>query len=229
MHVLIVEDDRDISDTLQMGLEETGFRVDVAHDGLDGEVKARTSEYDLLVVDWMLPGQDGPRLIRRLREAERDVPVLMLTARAENADQIEALATGADDYLSKPFSFEVLVARLHALARRAHAAGRDEGCLELGPLRVDLRARRSWVGDEPLDLREKEFRLLSLFAERADQVVTRTTLAEQVWDDLFVSDDVLNTTVGSLRRTLHRATQRAGLEAPRIETLRRVGYRLATA
>lgn len=229
MHILVVEDHRDVADTLRMGLEEYGFRVDLAPDGLDGEVKARTNTYRLLVVDWMLPGQNGIQLIRRLRNGGITTPILMITARAEKQDQIEALDAGADDYLTKPFSFEVLLARLRALSRRGQQAPAPaEAALRLhvGALHLDLRERTALVGTTALDLREKEYQLLTLMAEHANRVLTRTVLADRVWGSMFVTDDVLNTTIGSLRRKLHRATNHLDDASIKIETLRSVGYRL---
>lgn len=226
MHVLIVEDHADVAATLQMGLEECGYSTEIAEDGIKGELKVRTGAFDLLVVDWMLPGQDGPSLIQRLRQDGIDTPALMLTARVENVDQVEALNVGADDYLSKPFSFDVLVARLKALARRAAGRGPDDGAtVVVGDVRLDLRQRIACVGDVEVDLREKEFKLLVLLAEHPNQVLTRTTIAEQVWHNVYATDDVLNTTVASLRRKLREAFE-DGADGVNIETLRGVGYRL---
>jgi two-component system copper resistance phosphate regulon response regulator CusR len=230
MTILVVEDHRDVADALRVGLEESGYRVDVAHDGLDGEVRARTCAYDLFVIDWMLPGQDGATLIRRLRAAGVEAPALMLTARAEKEDQIEALDNGADDYLSKPFSFEVLLARLRALSRRTAAAvGPRTAYLELGALRLHLQRHTAAFDDTPLELRVKEYAILELFAQHPGAVLTRSVIAERVWGNLFVTDDVLNTTLGSLRRKLRDAARPGGPPAVEIQTLRGVGYRLTTA
>ena len=229
MYLLVVEDRPDVAYTLKLGLEAYGYHVDVAHDGIEGEVKATTNAYDLLVVDWMLPGQDGPHLIQRLRTAGIDVPALMLTARSEKQDLIDALDMGADDYLAKPFSFEVLQARLRALARRARADATSRTAdlsLTSGPLHLDLSQRTAVVGTTEVALREKEFQLLVVLAENANRVITRTLLVERVWDSLYVSDDVLNTTMASLRRKLQQAARGAGPPALTIETLRSVGYRL---
>ena len=212
-----------------MGLEESGYRVDLAQDGMEGEALVRTHDYDVLIADWMLPGQDGPTLVQRIRERGIGVPVLMLTARAEKQDQIDALDAGADDYLAKPFSFEVLLARLRALLRRTGASAGTadaDATLEAGPLRIDLLGRRVWLGEQPVTLRAKEHDLLTCLAQHPNRVLTRTVLAERVWDSLFTSDDVLNTTLASLRRKLRTASDRTGTPAPTIETIRGVGYRL---
>jgi DNA-binding response OmpR family regulator len=229
MHVLVVEDHQDVADVLQMGLEEYGYRVDLARDGKEGEGLLRANDYDVLISDWMLPGQDGPTLVQRIREHGIDLPVLMLTARAEKQDQIDALDAGADDYLAKPFSFEVLLARLRALLRRAGtpgAAADSTTTLNAGPLQIDLLNRRVWLGDYTVELRTKEYDLLTCFAEHPNRVLTRTVIVERVWDSLFTSDDVLNTTLASLRRKLRTASEQSGVDAPAIETLRGVGYRL---
>ena len=228
MHLLIIEDNRDVADTLQMGLTESGYRVDLAYDGHEGEALALTNDYDLLVVDWMLPGQDGLALVRRIRQAGLHVPALVLTARAEKRDQIEALDAGADDYLSKPFSFEVLLARLRALRRRAELETEPatSSVLEAGALHIDVRERSAHVDGCTVNLRTKEHALLTALARESGRLLTRTYLAEHVWGDLFVSDDVLNTTMASLRRKLHAAGADSH-RSPRIETVRGVGYRLA--
>lgn len=213
-----------------MGLEEYGYRVDLARDGKEGESLSRANDYDLLIADWMLPGQDGPTLVRHLREQGIGVPVLMLTARAEKQDQIDALDAGADDYLAKPFSFEVLLARLRALLRRSGSAGdaspASSPALKAGALRVDLLERRAWLGDRAVELRAKEYDLLTCFAEHPNRVLTRTIIAERVWGSLFTSDDVLNTTLASLRRKLRASSGRSDEALLEIETLRGVGYRL---
>lgn len=230
MQLLVVEDNRDVAENLKFGLEAFGYGVQVAYDGIDGEAEACAGEFDAIVVDWMMPGQDGPQMIERLREKGIETPILMLTARAENRDQVEALDVGADDYLAKPFSFEVLGARVRALLRRStqtEQQAADAMTLEAGPLRLNVRERTASAANEVLPLREKEFRLLALFVENANRVLTRTVIAERVWDDTFATDDVLNTTVSSLRRVLK---QSLGADSGvQIETLRGVGYRFAVA
>ncbi|MFW5973326.1 MAG: response regulator transcription factor [Bacteroidota bacterium] len=228
MNVLVVEDNRDLADTLRIGLEEVGYRVTVSHNGIEGEVLAQNGSFDLLLVDWMLPGRDGPSLVCDLREAGVKTPILMLTARAEHADQVEGLDAGADDYLTKPFSFDVLVARLRALARRG-AFGNDrraELIVEAGRLRMDIRNRTAHIAGRELVLREKEFKLLVLLAENAGRAVTRTTIAERVWANVFITDDVLNTTIASLRKAVRQTGLSAEEGGVEIETMRGVGYRL---
>lgn len=227
MRILLIEDNLDVADNLQIGLELDDHTVDVVHDGLEGERQAKAARYDLLIVDWMLPGQDGPDLIRHLRDAGDVTPVLMLTARAEHADEISALEAGADDYLSKPFSFDVLQARLKALQRRSEQGAGEAGSSvdEAGPVQIDVRRRAASVHSVSLDLRAKEFELLSTFVAEPEAVLTRTELAERVWGSLYITDDVINTTISSLRRKLRRAQRETPEEAEAtIKTVRGVGY-----
>ncbi len=221
MWLLLVEDDRDLADSLQTGLEEEGYRVDVSFDGLDAEARALANDYDALVVDWMLPGQDGRALVRRLREAGSAVAVLMLTAMADVDYRIRGLDAGADDYLTKPFVFAELYARLRALQRRRQQAAPP--VVEVGALRIEPGRHRAEVGGKALGLRAKEYALLAVLAARHGGVVTRTVLAEQVWGSTAgVSDDVINMTVSSLRHKLNEVG--SPIE---IRTLRGVGYTLA--
>ena len=228
MRVLYVEDELRLARTVQAGLEEEGFAVDVAPDGLAGEALARAGGYDVVVVDWRLPGQDGPALVRRLRADGVAVPVLMLTALADVESRVAGLDAGADDYLGKPFAFAELVARLRALDRRARAAGAP-AVHRAGPVLVDGVRRLAAVGGRALDLRPKEFGLLAALAERPGVVVSRADLAERVWADAFVSDNAVDVTVSGLRARLASAASAAGLaaDAVEIETVRGVGYRLA--
>lgn len=220
MRLLLVEDEARLARALRAGLEEEGYAVDVAADGLAGEAAARTAAYDALLVDRRLPGQDGLALVARLRADGVATPVLMLTALSDVAHRVEGLDAGADDYLSKPFAFDELLARLRALLRRAPALSATP-LLRAGPVTLDLRRRMALVGGQPLELRPKELALLELFAREAGRLVTRTELAEHVWDDAFVSDNTIDVTLSGLRARL-------GSAAPtvEIETVRGLGYRL---
>ena len=224
MHILVVEDEPDLRDVLREGLEESGYEVDVAADGEAGEAMARRAAYDLLIVDWILPKQDGPALVRRLRAADVDTPVLMLSARARLEDRVDGLDAGADDYLTKPFAFAELLARIRALARRPPRA--PERFLDAGELVLDLYRRAAFLHDEPLDLQPREFALLEQLVRHQGTVVPRATLAEQVWDAAETSEDALNMAVSRLRRQLAAARPGASGEAVRIETVRGTGYRL---
>jgi DNA-binding response OmpR family regulator len=221
MRLLVIEDNQDLADTIRMGLSELGYEVELASDGPSGERKAREQTFDALVVDWMLPRKSGPDVIAALREDGILTPVLMLTSRAENADLVAALEVGADDYLSKPFAFAVLSARLGALIRRGNSAQNEPSFVRIGALTLDPEQRRAYQTDVDLCVRDKEFGVLLTLGRSAGRFVERTTLADRVWHDAFVSDDVINTTVASLRRKL-----RHGACDVQIETARGVGYRL---
>jgi DNA-binding response OmpR family regulator len=226
MHLLLVEDKEPLVRGLEIGLEEAGYTVDVAYDGVEGEARALSTTYDVLIVDWMMPRQDGLTMIRRVREAGVYCPILMLTALTDVEDRVKGLDAGADDYLTKPFSFDELFARLRALQRRDHRQQRPSMRLDAGPLVVDRRARKAFWTQDELSLRPKEYDLLELFLRRANEAITRTVIAESVWGSTFVTDDTINTTVSGLRKKLQEIDcETAGIS---LQTLRGIGYRLAT-
>lgn len=228
MWILVVEDDHDLADVLQTGLEEAGHVIDVATDGLEGETEALTNDYDLLVVDWMLPGLDGRTLIKRLREAGSTCPILMLTAFSDLDHKIQGLDVGADDYLTKPFSFEELYARIRALSRRAERVGQGSGDITVGPLRMDPMRHVAELQGQVLDLRAKEYALLELLARRTNAVVSRTVIAERIWGSVVgTSDDVINMTVSTLRQKFQSAARHTNGPPLAIKTIRGVGYTLA--
>lgn len=221
--LLLVEDERSLAEPMSRGLEEEGYAVDVSSDGRDGLTRALTEEYDLLIVDWRLPEIDGRTLIERLRAASRHMPVLMLTALRDVDHRVAGLDAGADDYLTKPFAFEELLARLRALQRRGRPDGHSglEGRIEAGPVQLDLARRAAWIGSDELELRAKEYGLLELLARRVGEVVTRTVIAERVWGSAFdVTDNAIDVTVSNLRSRLNQGAD------VRVETVRGVGYRL---
>jgi len=226
MHLLLVEDEESLVRGLEIGLEEAGYTVDVAYDGIEGETRALSATYDLLVVDWMMPRQDGVTMIKRVREAGVQCPILMLTALTNVEDRVKGLDAGADDYLTKPFSFDELFARLRALRRRDQRQQRPSMRLEAGPLVVDRRARKAFWKEDALNLRPKEYDLLELLLRRANEALTRTVIAETVWGSTFVTDDTINTTISGLRRKLNDADLSAVGIA--LQTLRGIGYRLTT-
>jgi two-component system, OmpR family, response regulator len=220
VRVLVVEDEVKMAGLLKRGLEEDGYAVDVAGTGTDALWQAREFDYDAIVLDAMLPELDGFEVCRRLREHQRWMPVLMLTARDAVDDRIRGLDAGADDYLVKPFSFGELAARVRALIRRG---GSDRPTvLEVGDLRLDPASHRAWRGEDELELSAKEFALLELFLRHPDEVLSRTTILEHVWD--FAYDGVSNIIdqyVSYLRRKVDRPYGRE-----QIETVRGAGYRL---
>ena len=203
MRLLVIEDELKLADYLHKGLSENGYVVDVARDGIEGRHLATQGEYDLLLLDLMLPGIDGFGVLKAVR-AQGNTPVLMLTARDKVEDRVRGLQEGADDYLVKPFAFSELLARVGALLRRgAGGAAHSATQLRLADLEVDLVSRKVHRADKRLDLTAKEFSLLSLLLRRGGQILSRTTLAEQVWDMNFDSDtNVVEVAVRRLRAKL---------------------------
>ncbi len=218
MRILVVEDDRKVARFLEKGLREEGYAVDVAHDGVDGLANARVYDYDLLLLDVMLPRKSGVEIVRELRAAEKAVPVLMLTARDAREDIVLGLDAGADDYLTKPFGFDELLARIRALLRRGAALRPDR--LLYDDVELDRLAHTAARGGRRLDLTPKEFQLLELLMLGAERVVRRTELLEKVWDLHFdPMSNVVDVHVGHLRRKLDDAGER-----PLLHTVRGVGY-----
>jgi DNA-binding response OmpR family regulator len=220
MKLLLVEDDKKIATAVKRGLEAEGFSVEVAFDGDDGLWMASEGAYDLIVLDIMLPGRNGYRICAALREARDWTPILMLTAKDGELDEAEALDTGADDYLSKPFSFPVLVARVRALLRRT--TGRNPAPVSVGDLRIDPGERRVWRGDAEVTCTAREFDVLEFLVRRAGQVLGKDEILAGVWDLDFDGDpNIVEVYVRRLRRKLDEPFDRRS-----IETVRGAGYRL---
>jgi DNA-binding response OmpR family regulator len=218
--ILLVDDDQDLTASLRRGLEAEGFTVDVADNGDDGLWMATEDGYDLIVLDLMLPGRNGFRVCGELRARDVWTPILMLTAKDGDLDQAEGLDTGADDYLTKPFSFTVLVARLRALGRRA--AARSHTPAEVGDLRIDPATRRAWRGSTEVSLTNRQFQVLEFFVRRAGQVLSKAEILAGVWEHEFEGDpNIVEVYVRRLRRTIDEPF---GLHT--IETVRGAGYRL---
>jgi DNA-binding response OmpR family regulator len=215
---LIVEDDLKMCELLRRGLDEEGYSCVVARDGLTGLSYASSDSFDLILLDVMLPKLNGVSLLRRFRAQGGQTPILMLTARDAVRDQIEGLDAGADDYLTKPFLFDVLLARVRALTRRATPAHSAE--IVAGPYRLNMLSREVFVRDEPVNLSKTEFELLAALVRQAGRVVGRQVLIESVWGhDRDVESNTLDTFVRLLRAKLHGRNERAF-----IETVRGVGY-----
>ncbi|HXF96943.1 MAG TPA: response regulator transcription factor [Gemmatimonadales bacterium] len=220
MKLLVVEDDRKVASFIEQGLREEGYAVDVAKDGEEATMLAHVYEYDLILLDVMLPRKTGLQLAAELRREGRKTPILMLTARDTTEDVIRGLDSGADDYLTKPFKFDELLARVRALVRRG-GASRTE-LLSYGPLELDRLKHKVRANGKSLNLTPKEFHLLQHFLLHPEEVVRRTELLEKVWDMHFDPEsNVVDVHVGNLRRKLREAT---GLEL--IHTVRGVGFRL---
>ena len=221
MRVLVVEDEERLAAGLRAGLEADGFAVDVAHDGTTGLWRAREEPYDAIVLDIMLPGLNGYRVCRTLRDEGVWVPILMLTAKDGEWDEVEALDTGADDYLTKPFSHAVLVARLRALLRRG--ARERPAVLVASDLRMDPATRRVWRGEVEVELTARELALVEFLLRRQGEVVSKRDILDHVWDVDFEGDpNIVEVYVRHLRNKLDRPYGRAA-----IQTLRGAGYRLA--
>jgi two-component system, OmpR family, response regulator len=220
MRILVVEDAVKMATLLRRGLVEEGHAVDVARTGDDAVWMAEAAEYDAVVLDVMLPGVDGVEVCRRIRERGVWVPVLMLTARDGVRDRVAGLDAGADDYLTKPFSFSELLARLRALVRRG--APERPAVVEVGDLRLDPARRQVWRGESEIRLSAKEFALLETFMRRPGQVLSRYQLLEHAWDYAYDNrSNVVDVYVRYLREKIDRPFGRASLE-----TVRGAGYRL---
>ena len=221
MRVLIVEDDADLRSALSSQLRAAGFAVDESADGREGLYFGEEYPLDLAIIDLGLPQISGLDLIRRLRSSGRVFPILVLTARADWKDKVEGLEAGADDYLTKPFHQQELVARINALLRRSGGHARPE--IQLGPLQIDLTAQRVHLDGAEVDLTSYEFKVLHYLVMHPDAVVTKTELAEHIYEDDAERDsNVIEVFIGRLRRKLDPAG-----ELNPIETLRGRGYRLA--
>jgi DNA-binding response OmpR family regulator len=222
MRVLVVEDERRLAAAVRRGLQAEGFVVDLAHDGTDGLHQAREGGYDALVLDLMLPGISGYKLCQQLRAEENWVPILILSAKDGEYDQADGLDLGADDYLTKPFSYVVLAARLRALLRRG--AVPRPAVLQAGDLSLDPATRRVRRGETEITLTPREFSLLEYLLRRAGQVVSKATLLEHVWDSYDETGlNAVEVYAGYLRRKIDVPFGRAALQ-----TVRGAGYRLAT-
>jgi two-component system copper resistance phosphate regulon response regulator CusR len=218
MKILVVEDDRKVAGFVEQGLKEEGYIVDLARDGEEATMLAHVNDYDVMLLDVMLPKKNGFQIATELRREGRNTPILMLTSRDAAEDIVRGLDAGADDYLSKPFRFDELLARIRALYRRGGAERLD--VLRYGPITLDRLRHVAAVNDQVLDLTPKEFQLLEYFLLHAEEVVRRTALLEKVWDMHFDPEsNVVDVHVGNLRRKL---TLAAG--EPLLATVRGVGF-----
>jgi two-component system, OmpR family, response regulator len=216
MHILIVEDDREAGAYLVRGLSDSGHRVALAEHGHDGLERATRESFDAMIIDRMLPGVDGLSIVAALRAARNQTPVLVLSALGDVEDRVRGLRAGCDDYLSKPFAFAELLARLEALTRRGTAETR----LTVADLEMDLLARTASRAGRTIDLQPREFRLLEYLMRHAGDIVTRTMLLEKVWDHHFdPQTNVIDVHVSRLRQKLDKS-----FAVPLLHTVRGAGY-----
>jgi two-component system OmpR family response regulator len=223
--ILLIEDDRETASYLVRGLDEEGHSVDHVENGRDGLFRATDGSFDLVILDRMVPGLDGLGMLKAMRAAKVETPVLILSALASVTDRIEGLEAGSDDYLVKPFSFGELLARVNALLRRGEGKTAQDLRILVGDLEIEPLSRVVKRAGKVIDLKPREYRLLEYLARNEGRVVTRTMLLEQVWDYHFdPGTNVIDVHVSRLRRKLEE-----GFERPILHTVRGAGYRLAAA
>jgi len=220
MRVLVIEDDPDVAAYLVKGLKEQGYNVDSAQDGRNGLFLANSEDYDVMIVDRMLPEIDGLTIVKSVRDQGKDTPMLILSALGEVDDRVEGLRAGGDDYLTKPFAFSELLARLQALLRRGKPSPAQETTLRVADLELDLLSRTVRRGTKLIDLQPREFRLLEYLMSNAGRVVTRTMLLEKVWDYYFdPQTNVIDVHISRLRGKIDK-----DFDQPLLHTVRGAGY-----
>jgi len=224
MKVLVVEDDEKVLSYIRKGLDQEGHTVDTAPNGKDGLFLATTETYDVMIIDRMLPELDGLTIIKTLRGTNNNTPVLILSAMAEVDDKVQGLKSGGDDYLTKPFAFAELMARIEVLAKRQdNNASEAEVNVTVGDLTLDLLGRKVTRGEQTIDLQSREFRLLDYMIKNKDKVVTRTMLLENVWDYHFdPQTNVIDVHISRLRSKIDK-----GFEHQLIKTVRGAGYMIS--
>lgn len=220
--ILVIEDEQKMADMIKRGLEEEGMEVDVAYDGETGLQAARSGTHEVIILDISLPGRDGLEVARTLRDEGNRTPIIMLTARDTTEAKVQGLDSGADDYLTKPFAFAELLARIRALQRRSQ--GEDTTKLQIGDLTLDLISRKVKRLDTEVQLTGKEFALLEFFMRHPDQVLSRELLSEKVWEEAFDTlTNVIDVYINYLRNKMDR-----NFEPKLIHTVRGVGYMFKT-
>jgi two-component system OmpR family response regulator len=220
MRLLLIEDDLEVAAYIEKGLSESGHTVDAAHDGKSGLAMATTEDYDAMIIDRMLPGIDGLKIVKSVRAAGIDTPILILSALGEVDDRVVGLKAGADDYLIKPFAFSELDARLEAMQRRITTSVNVETFLKVGDLELDQLSRTASRAGRAIELQPREYRLLEYLMRHAGQVVTRTMLLEHVWDYHFdPQTNVIDVHISRLRSKIDK-----GFDAPLLHTVRGAGY-----
>ena len=222
MKILLIEDDKRLAKLIKQVLEEEDYTVDVLNDGETGLEVALRSMHDLLILDWMMPGRDGPSICRALRTARERVPILILTARGQVEDRVAGLESGADDYLIKPFDFDELIARIRALSRRHMPSISDPSELRLGAIVMDIKAHTLRRGNSAIELTKKEWGLMELFLRNPNQTLSRSTILDYVWSyDASVQPEMVDVYISYLRQKITIT----GMKDP-IQTVRGFGYML---
>lgn len=220
VQILVVEDELDIANAIKMELDYEGYEVSLAHDGLTGLTTARQSEFDLILLDWMLPGLTGVEICRRLRQTDNYVPIIFLTAQGEISDRVNGLDAGANDYLTKPFSIDELLARVRSTLRRAKDLSQSKNFLKYADLKLNLLTRRVHRGDREIELTTKEFNILKYLISNSLQVLSRQQILDKVWNyDRVDNDRLVEVHIRHLRQKLE-----AKQEKRLIKTVRGVGY-----
>lgn len=222
MRILVVEDERIIANTIKEGLEQDGYAVDVAYDGEDGYSTASADEYDVIISDVMMPEMDGFVMVKKLREDGNKTPILMLTAKTQEADVVKGLDTGADDYLAKPFAFNVLSARVRALLRRPHSAVSE--VLQYNDLTLDPAGKQVHRAGKLVQLSAKEFAILEYFMRNPERILSKNNILTHVWD---FDSDVLPNNVESFIKLLRQKIDKP-FNVPLIQTVRGFGYKLSS-
>lgn len=219
MRALVIEDNPKMARSIQAGLKEAGFATEVCHSGFEGEDLAAGQQYDVIILDLMLPDRDGIEICRNLRRRKVTTPIIMLTALGSIEDKVQGLDAGADDYIPKPFKFEELLARIRAILRRGQAT--EGKILRCDDLELDLYTRRAKRGEQHWDLSAREFALLEYLMRNQNRVLTRAQIGERVWDmDFEPTSNVIDVYISSLRRKIDQGTER-----PLIHTIKNAGYR----
>ncbi len=228
MRILVIEDEPGIADALQRGLTADGFAVDVATNGLDGLELARTNPYVAIVLDIMLPGMNGYKVCHALRDEENWTPIVMLTAKDGEYDEMEGLDTGADDYVTKPFSYQVLLSRIRAVIRRGDSGRRVEDLVVVGELELSPSARTVSFAGLALELSPRAFSVLDYLMRQQGLVVSKEQILDNVWDHAFDGDpNIVEVYISRIRSALDAGVSEAGSKRPvQVETVRGVGYRL---
>ena len=222
VHILVVEDELEVANTVKMELDYEGYEVSVAYDGLTGLSTARKSEFDLILLDWMLPGLTGVEICRRLRQTANQVPIIFITAQNEISDRVKGLDAGANDYLIKPFSIDELLARVRSTLRRAKDNNKNRNTVKFADLQLDLLSRKVYRSDREIELTAKEFNILKYLISNPLQVLSRQQILDKVWDYQDVnSDKIVEVHIRHLRQKLE-----AKGENRLIQTVRGIGYAL---